>query len=126
MNGADCPAARTVVIRTNITKGKKRCIETSANEGKEKYATPIWRRSGLRPFVDLDGGPGLIRRVANIFERTVRALRLARYAQRATMVNHLMREVDPFLLWDDAHQVLLDVLRIILIGKLEPARDAMH
>ena len=74
----------------------------------------------------LHRGPGFVRGVAEILQVTVRAPGLAGYAQSASVMDDLMREIDPFFLRDDFHQVLLDFFRVFIAGQLQAAGDAMH
>ena len=41
------------------------------------------------------------------------------------MPDDLMREQNPFLARNYLHQILLNVLRIVVLRELQPARDAM-
>src|SRR5258708_24391074 len=63
--------------------------------------------------------------MANVFQRALRAFRAAGDAHGASVMDNLVRVVDPFLLWNHLHQVLLNVFRIGTLGQLQPARDAM-
>src|SRR5712671_7087105 len=42
------------------------------------------------------------------------------------MPNDLMGEQNPFLARDHPHQVLLDILGIVILRELQPARNAMN
>src|SRR5476651_2092399 len=79
-----------------------------------------------RRLVYLNRRPRLVRGVADVFHRTCRALGSPRDAQRATVMNDLVGEIDPFPLRNRFHQVLLDVFRIVGLGQLQASRDAMH
>src|SRR5580704_16389780 len=64
--------------------------------------------------------------MAKSLQRAVNALGFARDAQAASVPDDLVREENPFLARDDAHQVLLDFLRIIVCSEFQAARDAVH
>ena len=66
--------------------------------------------------------PGLIGRVAELFQGAVYAARLTRNADLAAVIDQLMRKVDPTVLGDDLHQVLLDLLRRGLGSQLQALR----
>src|ERR1700731_2827906 len=70
--------------------------------------------------------PGLIGGMADVFQKAIHALRFARNAELASMPDNLMGEENPLLARDDAHQVLLDFLWIIVRGEFETARDAVY
>src|ERR1051326_5822057 len=53
----------------------------------------------------LHRGPCLVRRAADILHRALRAFWLTRHAERASVMDDLVGEVDPFLLRDHLHQV---------------------
>ena len=56
----------------------------------------------------MSGVPGLVFEVAELLEVAAVAFGLAGVADLAAMMDQLVREGDPAVLWDDAHQVLLD------------------
>ena len=70
--------------------------------------------------------PGLIGGMADIFQQAVDTFGIARDAKFASVPNDLVSKQNPFLARDNAHQILLDLLRIIVGGQFEAARDAMH
>lgn len=41
-------------------------------------------------------------------------------------MNYLVRKQDPFLLWNNLHEILLDSDRIRIPGEIEPLRDALN
>ena len=63
-------------------------------------------------------------RIADALEITVDATRFAGHADSPAVPNELMREQNPFLLGDDADEVLLDFFRIGISRKVEPLRKA--
>jgi len=80
----------------------------------------------FRVLMNLDRAPGFVGGVANIFQRAIDTLRLACDAEFASMPDDLMGKENPFLAGDDAHQILLDFLRIIVGRQFQAARNAMH
>ena len=68
--------------------------------------------------------PGLIGGVTQRLERAVRAARRTRDADLPAVVDQLMREGDPTVLRNELHQVMLDLLRLVVDRKLKPAREA--
>ena len=56
----------------------------------------------------------------------VDALGFAGDAELASVPDDLVGKENPFLARDDAHQVLLDLLRVIVRGEFETARDAVN
>lgn len=52
------------------------------------------------------------------------AFGLARVADFATVMNELVREADPAVLWKDFHQRLFDLLRSVAFGETEAVGDA--
>lgn len=75
--------------------------------------------------MNLDGAPRLVSGVADVFQKTIGAFRLAGNAEGASVQDDLVREDNPLVPRDDAHKVLLDVLGIVVGGQLQPARDAV-
>src|SRR5947209_5232706 len=71
--------------------------------------------SRLRAFMHLDRGPGLVLRMAQWLDGTIRTLRLPRDAQIPSMVDDLVRIQNPALRRNDFHQVLLNLDRIIVL-----------
>src|SRR5271165_2112978 len=69
-------------------------------------------RSRFRVFVNLYGAPSFVGGVAESFQWTLGALRLAGDADGAAVMNDLVGEVDPLALRDNLHQVLLDLWRV--------------
>ena len=72
----------------------------------------------------LVGGPGFVGGVAEAFEGAVGAAGLARDADLAAVEDHLVGEVDPFGLGDDAHEVALNFFGGGLAGEFEAAGEA--
>src|SRR5690348_15261129 len=70
--------------------------------------------------------PSLVFSVAERLNRAVCATRLPRDAEIASVMNHLVREQYPAILRDDLHQILLDLLRLVVLCELPAARDTMH
>ena len=71
------------------------------------------------------GAPGFVGGVADIFEGTVDAFGFARDAEFAAVPDDLVGEKNPFFPRDDAHQILLDFLRVIVGGEFQAAGDAV-
>ena len=61
-----------------------------------------------------------------IFSRDIRRIWVARNTQRAPVMDDLVREVDPLVLRDHFHQVLLNVFGIVAFREFQPSRDAVH
>jgi hypothetical protein len=76
--------------------------------------------------VNVDGGPGFVGGVTDVFEWTLGALGHARDAEGTSVMNNLVGEVDPFVLREDAHEVLLDLDRLVVLREFEAAGDAVH
>src|ERR1051326_5135425 len=76
--------------------------------------------------MNLHRAPVLVRSMANIFQRAIDALRLARETYLSSMPDDLVREQYPFRLRDYFHQILFDLRRIGLLGELQPPRDPGH
>src|SRR5664279_4529175 len=74
----------------------------------------------------LQRAPRLVGGVAEVLQRTIGALGFAGDAQRATVQDDLVRETNPLVARDRLHQVLLDLLRILVFRQLQAARDALH
>ena len=70
--------------------------------------------------------PRLVFRMTQRLYRTIRALRLARDAQIPPVMDHLVRVQNPPIRRDDLHQILLNLLRVIVLSELPSPRDAMH
>src|ERR1700756_2153312 len=70
--------------------------------------------------MNLHRDPGFIRRVANVFQQAIHALGLAGNAELASMPDYLMRKQNPLFPRNDLHQVLLDLLRILLSRERSP------
>src|SRR5712691_10277705 len=68
----------------------------------------------------------LVLRITDGFEIAIDATRLAGDAYAATVPDELMAEVNPYFFGDDAHQVLLDFLGVLVLGEIEAAREANH
>ena len=92
------------------------------------HRTGIFRavNSGFRVLMHLHRAPGFVGSVANIFERAVDALGFAGDAEAASMPDDLVSEENPLFARDDAHQILLDLLRIVVGGEFEASRDAVY
>src|SRR6202046_979303 len=78
-----------------------------------------------RVLVQLHRAPGFICRVADIFQRAIDAFGFAGDAELASVPDDLVSEENPFLAWNNAHQVLLDLLRVGIGGEFETAGDAV-
>src|SRR5690242_514113 len=76
--------------------------------------------------MNLHRRPRLIRRMANSLEFAIDTFRLARDAQRPPMPDHAMREVDPLLARDHAHQIRLDLARFVVHRELQATGDAVY
>jgi len=68
--------------------------------------------------------PGLVRGVAEGFERTVGAAWLAGDADLTPVVDELMSELDPVVAGDNLHQLLFDLFGIVGLGKAEAVGEA--
>src|SRR5580704_19783459 len=66
------------------------------------------------------GSYRFVLRVADPLEVAFDAPRFSRLADASAVPNKLMRERDPFLLGDNAHQVLFDFFRIGIPREIEP------
>src|SRR5579864_7492648 len=77
-------------------------------------------------LVDFHSRPGLIRGMAKVFQVTLSAFWFAGDADSTSVVNDLVGKINPLLAWEHLHEVLLDSLRIILAGQLQPARNTLH
>src|SRR6184192_2663017 len=80
---------------------------------------------GFCRLMDLYRAPGFVRRMADILEQTIRTLRPPRDAKLSPMPDHLVSEVGPFFARDDLHQILLDLLGIVLARKFQATGDAI-
>lgn len=70
--------------------------------------------------------PCLVRGVAEGFERAVGAARLAGDADLASVVDELVRELNPVVAGDDLHQLLLDLLWIVGLREAEAIGEAQN
>ena len=127
-------SARTVLINMTIANEiEMRMGLAFGASGEEKVYqnAQCSKAARLRPWlrfsilVHVDRAPGLVGGVAEVFERTVDTLGLARDAELASVPYDLVGKKNPLLARDDAHQVLLDLLRVIVRGQLQAARDAV-
>ena len=82
-------------------------------------------RLRVRVLVQVYRAPGFVGGVAEIFERAIDAFGFAGDTQAATVPDDLVREEDPLFARDDFHQVLLDLLRVVVRGEFEAAGDAV-
>jgi hypothetical protein len=64
--------------------------------------------------------------VAERIELAIGAAGFTGYAKRPAVVNQLQRKLDPLLLGDDLHQILLDGDWIGILGQVQPPRHALH
>ena len=67
------------------------------------------------------GRPRFIRGMANVFQATLGAFGATGNAHGASMMNDLVRVVDPFFLRNYFHQILLDIFWIVTLGQLQAA-----
>ena len=65
--------------------------------------------------------PRFIRGVADIFQWAIDAFGSACRAQLASVPDDLVRKERPFLARDHLHEILLDLFRILVARKLQPA-----
>jgi hypothetical protein len=72
----------------------------------------------------VSGMPGFVFSVANLLQVAAVALGFARHADRATVMDELMREADPAALGQNPHQFLFYFLRRLAFGQSKPARNA--
>src|SRR6516164_8140255 len=61
--------------------------------------------------------------VTQFFHIALRALRLARGADAASVPDQLVRKLDPLVLWNNGHQILLDFLGIVVASQIQPLRE---
>ena len=62
---------------------------------------------------------GFVRCVAERFEAALSALRLPRHAKGPPVQDDLVGKEDPFIPWNDLHQVALDLGGFSLFGEIE-------
>ncbi len=74
--------------------------------------------------MDFHRAPGLVCGVADIFKQAVDALGFAGEAQLTAVPDELVGEQNPPLAGNNAHQVLLDFLRVGFFRELQAARYA--
>jgi hypothetical protein len=63
--------------------------------------------------------------VTDVFQWTLSAFGASGNAQSTAVMDNLMREINPFWLWNHLHQVLLDVFGIVGFREFQPSRYAM-
>src|ERR1700745_2080908 len=78
------------------------------------------------PLVHVHGAPGFVRSMADILEPAISTLGSAGNAELASMPDDLMGEECPLILRNHLHQVLFDLLRSFIPGKLKPPGNALH
>src|SRR5579884_1401737 len=76
--------------------------------------------------MNLDRGPRFVCGMANRLQLAIDALGLARNAYSASVPDYAMGKVDPLVTGNHSHKVLLNILRIVVLGQLKTARDSMH
>src|SRR6266700_7553048 len=76
--------------------------------------------------MNLHGRPRLVPSVADVFQRTLGAFWFAGDAESSSVMDDLVGIINPFVLRDDFHQVLLNTLWFFTASQLQSARDAMH
>ena len=59
--------------------------------------------------------PGFVFGVADVFKQTIDAFGRSRKTQSAPVPDELMREKNPLLSWNHAHQILFDLLGIVAL-----------
>src|SRR5580704_14670244 len=77
-------------------------------------------------FVHFHGAPGFIGGVAKVFEGTVEALGLTGDAELASVPDDLVGKEDPLVARDNAHQILLNFLWVVIGCEFEAPRDAVY
>src|SRR5215475_1390446 len=80
----------------------------------------------LRSFVHFHGRPRIVFRVTQRLDRAIYTLRLSSNAQTPSMMNDLVRVQNPPVARDDLHQILFDLLRVVVLGEFPPPRNAVH
>src|SRR5579863_1388790 len=109
----------TIANETKV-RMRLRALKRPTTKSLSKLAAAI--DLSVRVLVQADGAPSLVGGVADIFEQAVDALGLASDAELASVPDDLVRKKYPLFAGNDAHQVLLDFLRIGIRGQLEAAR----
>lgn len=71
-------------------------------------------------------GPGLVFCVAKLFEDAFGAFGTTGLADTAAVMDQLVGEKNPAVLWNHAHQVLLDFLGIGIFCQIEPLGKALN
>jgi len=61
-----------------------------------------------------------------VYQRALRAERLTSQANRASVINQHVGEVEPVLAGNDAHQILFDFYRVFIGRPAESPRQATH
>src|SRR5215471_9563904 len=69
---------------------------------------------------------GFVLRMTEGFEVALHALRLSRLANAAAVPNELVREEDPLFSRNRLHQVLFDLLRVVVAGEVKALRETLH
>jgi hypothetical protein len=82
-------------------------------------------RSCFRAFVYIDRRPCLVLGVAKRFDGAFGTFWFAGDAEAAAVMDDLVAEQGPALLRNDLHEVLFDLLGIVVLRELPPSRDSM-
>src|SRR5580704_7299222 len=88
-------------------------VTCSATTLKDAFTNPIVRRKRILNEPAALRLPGFVFRVAKLLQVAAIALGLACEADLAAVVNDLVAEIDPAVLRQDAHKLLLNFLRRI-------------
>src|ERR1700683_253750 len=123
-------SARTVFMSMTIANEMRmrmriRSLEVEAPKNSSRRSD-AQRSLSFRILMHLHGAPGLVGGVAEVFEGAVYAPRLAGDAELASVPDDLVGKENPPFARDNAHQVLLDFLRVTVRGEFEAPRDAVH
>src|SRR5215475_10678062 len=90
---------------------------------KEILRRPYVITRSLRLAGDLNS---FVFRITDFFQITLGAVRFARKTHAPPVPDHLVRELDPLVLRDYFHQVLLDLFRLLVLGQVETIRKTDH
>ena len=71
-------------------------------------------------------GPGLIHRVAEVFQRAIHTSGLTGYADLAAVVDEFVGELDPAVLWNDFLEVFFYLNGVGGFGEFKAAREPKY
>jgi hypothetical protein len=90
----------------------------------ERGAAAATSRSHKQCFADLLNR--LVFRLADSFQVADGTFRLAGNADATAVPDELVGELNPFVLRDDFHQILLDLLGFLVCGELQAVGEALY